>query len=100
MVAYNSFATISRALLSHSDFLTTLLVVLSTTSSLGALIFAGYNPELKIRCILMTGILALSFASISWNILFYVVLIPTLVNRIGHLVEADRSQKSGHSLPD
>jgi hypothetical protein len=62
-----------------SSYLTTILVAISTTCSLGALIYSGYNPNLDIGWKLMTLILILSYSSISWNLFFYVLLLPRLL---------------------
>jgi hypothetical protein len=88
-VAYNSYVKFSRAVLARSLLVTNVLVVISTASSMSALIVSGYYPELKIGCGWATVILVLSYVSITWNILFFLFLIPKLVKRIERRVRPD-----------
>lgn len=73
----------SGAILKTFPFITTALVLLSTTTSLGALLVAGYYPEATLGCGYMTVILAISFASIIWNILVYWIYVPKITSWIG-----------------
>jgi hypothetical protein len=66
-------------ILRWTPYLTSTLVVISTTCSLGALIYSGFNPDLEIGWKLMTLVLVLSYSSISWNLIFYVLLLPLLL---------------------
>ncbi|WP_128931937.1 hypothetical protein [Bradyrhizobium zhanjiangense] len=68
----------SGTLLRAFPFITTALVFLSTATSLGALLVAGYYPEAQPGCSYMTFILAISFASIVWNVLVYWIYIPKI----------------------
>lgn len=73
----------SGAILKAFPFITTAFVLLSTGTSLGALLVAGYDPDAHLGCRHMTVILFISFASIIWNVLVYWIYIPRITSWIG-----------------
>lgn len=82
---------ISKGAIYIGGKLTVLFVVTSTFSSLGGLIYAGYYPDSRIGCGWMTTILVVSYISIIWNLLVYVLYIPAANHIIRHSAFADKA---------
>ena len=70
---------------------THVLVVLSTSVSLGSLIYSGFHPHEKYGGGAITFILLLSFLSIIWNLVLYFLLLPKLTRVAASLSRSDHT---------
>jgi hypothetical protein len=85
-------SSFSTAIIKSFSYVTPMFAFLSTATSLGALLFSGYHPDNELNCKWMTVILATSYVSIVWNLLFYLMYIPTVTRLIQRLVPADQNR--------
>ena len=77
MLKWLAFQWAAR-MLTYSQYPTHLLAVLSTIISLGALVYSGFDPEQKFAWQAIVALLALAYASITWNLIFYIFALPRL----------------------
>jgi hypothetical protein len=56
--------------------LTHIFVAISTTASLGSLLYSGFHPGEEIGCGWMITLLAMPYISIFWTLTIYLVYIP------------------------
>src|SRR5215203_631552 len=81
-LTFYSLSHIVIILLRWERYITTVLVIVSTISSLGSLIYSGFVPNGNLGWKEVIAILAFSYSSIAWNLLFYLLLLPLLVKAI------------------
>ncbi len=74
------FVVTSSFVIKRFARLTHIFVAISTTTSLGSLLYAGFNPGTKIGCGWMITLLAMSYISVFWTLTIYLFYIP-LVGR-------------------
>ncbi|MFH0299810.1 hypothetical protein AAFX91_21765 [Bradyrhizobium sp. 31Argb] len=65
-------------MIAYCNLTTHALAVLSTVVSLGALVYSGFDPHRDFGWQDITILLAMSYASITWNLLFYMLALPGL----------------------
>jgi len=77
-----AFLGLVGSMISYSHVATHSFAALSTSASLGFLIYAGFDPEAHFSLTGIISVLALSFASIIWNLGFYGYMLPKLTKAI------------------
>jgi hypothetical protein len=68
--------------LRYSHAATRILTLLSTTVSLGSLVYSGFYPDEYFGWRYITLILLVSFSSIGWYLCLYLVAVPMLIKAV------------------